>query len=460
MSAPATIRVALEHSPKLVVGIGGTGKIAALAYTRIAKLLGIEPEVAIVDFPPNEAAYTAVDRRVDSALDQEGVRQRVRTLPLSVPNDANTLRDALGLDQNLADAIFTADQQNVSPIEGANQQPQVGAAVARWKLNQQADRDALQYWFGGHYTDIFILSGLGGGTGAGFGPTLCQYAKENARGKNVIAVFLLPWAKIGQLGVGDAGQNRNAKSLLRYLDREFSTICDYLTVIGAPRGVDPYDASVGLDIPVHSTLLLAALFVMKRESWGGTNQPEKGKSWWVEVERKGIPLQEIAGPRGNLLDMLAHSRRIELFLRELVRQFPADRLASTTLWPLGKPLSWDMTEWLVNLLAKHSAIRPIDAWRHISNCFTEMIRLEAASREWIMDLAESNRELVTFNRPDVEATARTHLSDYFEEVKRDVGYRRLALDQETPEQASGILCSWARTQADALMLDLMKRRKK
>ncbi|HTU44220.1 MAG TPA: hypothetical protein VMF91_04125 [Bryobacteraceae bacterium] len=460
MAAAGAAGIALQHSTKLVVGIGGTGKISALAYTRIAKLIGLQPNVAVIDFPPNHPGYTDVDRRVDEALDREGIWQRIRTLPDRVPNVADTLREALGLDQNLADAIFSLEQQNVSPIEGANQQPQVGAVLARWKLSEETDRNSLQGWFSDQYTDIYILAGLGGGTGAGFGPTLCQYAKETTRGQNVHGVFLLPWAKIGNLGVGDAGQARNAKSLLRYFDVHATSICDHLVLIGTPRGVNPYDASAGLAIPVHSTLLLSALYVLKREDWGGTAQPARGRSWMVEVEAKGIPLQDIVGPRGNLFDMLVHSRRIERCLAEILGQAPADRLSKGTLWPMGTPLSWKITEWITKLLADHSRIRAADAWRLLANQLALNIRLEATRREWIMDLADANRTLIDFNRRDVDANARMRFGEYLSEVEQDAEYRRLELDQQTPEQASAFLCSWIRNRADQLMLESMNRRKK
>ena len=459
MAAPAAAPIGLQHSPKLVVGIGGTGKIAALAYTRIAKLIGICPNVAIIDFPPNHPGYTNEDRRVDEALNQEGVHQRISTLPVRVPNVANTLREALGLDQNLADAIFSTEQQNVAPIEGANQQPQVGAALAHWKLSERSDRDALQGWFSGQYADIYVLAGLGGGTGAGFGPTLCRYAKQNSTGQNVHGVFLLPWQRIGNLGVGDAGQTRNAKSLLRYLEKNSTSISDHLVLIGAPRGVDLYDASSGLEIPVHSVLLLSALYVIKREDWGGINQPARGKSWMMEVEHQGISLQDIAGPRGNLFDMLVHSRRVELCLAEVMRQFPADRLSKITLWPMGKPLSWNLTEWLVKLLADHSRQRPADAWRLLEGRLSEAIRFEAARREWIMDLADANRALINFDRRQVEENALAHLEKYLAEVEQDVEFRRVQLNQETPAEASRLLCDWVRNRADFLMLTYMNRRR-
>src|SRR5436190_12204635 len=101
MSSPAMSLTGLQHSPKLAVGIGGTGKISALAFTRIAKLIGFNPNVAIIDFPANHPGYTDVDRRVDEALSLEGVLQRIRTLPDQLPDKAATLREALGLDPDV-----------------------------------------------------------------------------------------------------------------------------------------------------------------------------------------------------------------------------------------------------------------------------------------------------------------------------------------------------------------------
>src|SRR5713226_2032213 len=100
------------YTPKLVICVGGTGKIVGLAYIRIAKLLGIEPQVSVVDFPQGLPGYTDVDTQVDEALESEVQIRRIRTLPDKVANVPEPLKEVLGMDDYLANAIFTKEQQD------------------------------------------------------------------------------------------------------------------------------------------------------------------------------------------------------------------------------------------------------------------------------------------------------------------------------------------------------------
>lgn len=443
-------------SIKLLVCVGGTGKIVGLAYVRLAKLLGYDPKVSIVDFRENNAGYTDVDRRVDEALRSEGVTDRVYTLPDGVANLPRSLKDMLKLPPEVADAILTAKQQDTPPIEGANQEPQVGATLAAWKL--QADKDKIRTaWFNQKYDDIYFVAGLGGGTGAGFAPMLADFARES--GSRLHGVYLLPWQKIGDQGVGDAGQARNARSVLHFIrDREGSPF-NHIMVLGNPRDVAPYDASANMAIPVQPTLLLAALYVLLREAWGGTAQLTE-RIIRMEIAAEGISLGEISGPRGSLFGMLVHSLRLESVLTDISEQSPDQRLSKISLWPLALPLSWSNVEWLVASCAHFMSQSREEIWRRMKNVFTKLIKEENHRRNWIIDLAEANRGLISFEKDSIKTAANRNIEEYKNEIKRDNEVVRFEFSRKVDSDPVNEACQWLRDRASQLILDRMTREKK
>jgi len=461
MSAAATAaatQTAAAYSPRLVVCIGGTGKIVGLAYVRIAKLLGIEPHVSVIDFPSGFSGYTNEDKRVDDALAAEGVTDRLSTLPEAEPNLPVTIKQIFDLDDTLADALFTAEQQTVSPTLGANQQPQIGAALAHWKLAKDADR-LRSSWLGTDYDEIFFVGGLGGGTGAGFGPVLAQWAHDEGRGKKIHGVFVIPWKEIGNEGVGDLGQARNTKSLLQYFAGRGANPFHHLMIIGNPPGVDLYRLAENLDIPVSPTLLLAALYLLMRDEWGGKAQLSQMKAK-MEVAPGGITLDQIkrSGSPLHLLDMLIHSRRLQLVLEELLLQLPDQRLSKVSLWFFAKPLCWNTTEWYVKRFAEVATLSCPEAWTQMKNALSERIQQLESSRNWVMNLAARTPALIDFSPRTVEDAAYKTLEAFFRDVEADGEFRQLKFSTNDRKRARDEVCSWIVGRASERILAKMKRR--
>ena len=153
---------------------------------------------------------------------------------------------------------------------------------------------------------------------------------------------------IGNNEVGNPGQERNAKSLLKYLGSHGKDLFDSIVVIGSPPGIDYYSSGAGATgrKPIHPTLILAALYIHMWLSWGGSAQLTSSLNK-METCRSGIALTEIVGRNGSLHEMLVHSARVERLLLEIVNQSPDERLAVLSLYPLSAPLAWASIEWVL-----------------------------------------------------------------------------------------------------------------
>lgn len=76
--------------------------------------------------------------------------------------------------------------------EGAGNDPSRSIVAA-----QESKQEIVQALKEGNTRMVFVIAGLGGGTGTGAGPLVCQYAKEE--GLLVVGVVTLPWAYEGEV---------------------------------------------------------------------------------------------------------------------------------------------------------------------------------------------------------------------------------------------------------------------
>lgn len=441
---------------KKLVAFGGTGKTVALIYLKIGRLLGEQAQVTVCDFPAS-SDYNSPDGRLDRDLLEEGVSgsMRITTLPSDIIHAPTDLVETFGLPHDVANALFTQKQQQTPPTEGLNQEPQVGSTVAHFKLQKDA-KDVASRCLSGP-DEIFLVAGLGGGTGTGVTPAMARFLKQRNPNVRIHGVFLLPWQHIGSAGeVNDTGQERNAKSLLRYLHEHSAEMFDDYVIIGSAPGIDRYDPTTGNGKePVHPTLILAALYVHLYHDWGGGAQLTS-RSHRIETLAEGISLEEITGRNGNLYHMLVHSVRMERILNEFARQAPDERLSWLSLYPLSIPLGWDCTEWLLKKYAQKTSQSYGAAWDQISSSLIDLRDRERRRREWIVNLARDQR-LFRFDEHAPARDAAVDFDNYRNAVKSSTTYREFAFRSSDHAGARADVCEFLQSWASRTILQQAKR---
>jgi hypothetical protein len=404
--------VAEEQTQKKILAFGGTGKTVALIALKLGRLLGEPPSVVVVDFPAG-SDHNREDNQLDEDLRSEGLADHLRlsTLPDDMPKLPRVLTDAFNLPQEVADALFSDNQQRTPPVEGLNQEPQVGATVAQWKLAH--DGNAVKDKCLTGQPEVFFVAGLGGGTGTGVTPPFAKFLKNS--GIRSHGVFLMPWRDIGNQGrVNNTNQNRNAASLLQYLRTNGLSMFNDWVVLGS---ADRFATEEGGPArPVHPTLILGALYVHLWHTWTGGYQLG-AKMLRLETPESGIDPREIKGRNGNLYDMLVLSYRLEHILREIAQQMPDERLSIFNLFPLSYSMSWNSIEWLVKLYReKTNQVSYAQAWIDIR---TELLRVadqEQKRRNWIVNLV-SDRRLFQFDAQELDRDARLGLTQLTRQVQ-------------------------------------------
>lgn len=432
-----------QESKKLV-GFGGTGKAVALIYAKLGKLLGESSNIVICDFPASNDPNSA-DGRLDLDLQAEGFGQpcRINTLPDDWIAAPRQLVEHLDLDNDVADALFTDKQQRTPPSEGLNQEPQVGATVARTKIDRdgQAIRDRTVT---PGQDEIFLVAGLGGGTGTGMAPSFARFLRTAAVNCRLHGVFLLPWQDIGEEAVGNAGQRRNAASLLRYLRDHHADLFDSTLILGGFPGLEMLPAAEAAGrAPVHPTLILAALYVHMWHAWGGGAQLTSRLNR-LETATTGIRLDEITGREGTLAEMLARAFALELLLSEIIEQHPDEVLAWLSLWPLSASLAWRMNQALLKKYCRAGG-RPYGmGWVHIRGELGKYREREQQRREWILRLV-GDRRVFTFDSEELEERGRGLYRRAREILRRDDRFRNFQVSdpQHALEEVSGFICARA-----------------
>jgi hypothetical protein len=434
-----------------VLAFGGTGKTVALIYSKICKLLDEEPRVAIWDFPASDDTASP-DGQIDRDLQEEGLGDdfRIRTLPRTVPDDAPaTFVQTFGIPEDVADALYTQAQQDTPPTDGLNQEPQIGASVGQFKV--RLDADVVRQMCITGEPEMFFVGGLGGGTGTGLPPVVARFLRPLTQSR-FHGVFLLPWNDIGQGGrVNNENQDRNAWSMLRYLNRQAEDLYTDTLIIGSPQGVDRARPAPGA-APVHPTLILAALSMHMFFAWGGGAQlTERFRRF--ETFQTGITLHEITARDGtSLYQRMIHSIRLERLLRELANQFPDERLALFSLFPMSCFFAWPALEHLLKLYARHvNASSYTVAWHQISARLLGIADQERRRRQWITALA-SDRRLFQFDPEGLERDARSQYDRYRGALEADHAYETFRLEQQGHDAALAHVCQFIRDWAAAVVL--------
>jgi hypothetical protein len=449
-----------HSSERKVLAFGGTGKTVALIYSKICKLLGEEPRVTIWDFPAS-GDPSSPDGQIDRDLQQEGLGDdcRIRTLPRTVPDDAPaTFTQTFDIPGDVADALYTQAQQDTPPTDGLNQEPQIGASVGQFKV--RLDADVVRQMCITAEPEIFFVGGLGGGTGTGLPPVVARFLRPLTQSR-FHGVFLLPWNDIGQGGrVNNENQDRNAWSMLRYLNKQAEDLYTDTLIIGSPQGVDRARPAPGA-APVHPTLILAALSMHMFFAWGGGAQlTERFRRF--ETLQTGITLHEITARDGtSLYQRLTHSLRLEWLLTELANQFPDERLALFSLFPMSCFFAWPATEYLLKLYARHvNASSYAAAWHQISARLLRIADQERRRRQWITQLA-SDRRLFQFDPEGLERDARSQYDRYRGALEADHSFENFRLAQEGHEEALSRVCQFIRDWAAAVVLrETLKRERR
>jgi hypothetical protein len=446
-----------RDNERKVLAFGGTGKTVALIYAKICKLLDDEPHVVIWDFPASDDPASP-DGQIDRDLQAEGLGDdyRIRTLPRTVSDDAPaSFTRTFGIPDDVADALYTESQQNTPPTEGLNQEPQIGASVGHFKV--RLDADLVRQACITAEPEIFFVGGLGGGTGTGLPPVVARFLRPLTQGR-FHGVFLLPWQDIGQSGrVNNENQDRNAWSMLRYLNKQAEDLYTDTLIIGSPQGVDRARFVPGA-APVHPTLILAALSIHMFFAWGGGTQLTEPFRR-LETLQAGITLHEVTARDGtSLYQRLIHRLRLEWLLRELANQFPDERLALLSLFPVSSSFAWPSLERLLKLYARHvNASSYTAAWHQMSTRLLQIAEQERRRREWITQLA-SDRRLFQFDAEALERDARSRYNKYRDTLAADHGYENFRFTQEGHDAALSRVCQFIRDWAAAAVLREMRDR--
>ncbi len=409
---------------KKLIGFGGTGKAVALIYAKVGRLLGETPSILVVDFPASDDPNSQ-DGRLDSDLRSEGFgdEYRINTLPETWVAAPRSLIEHLGLEKDIADALLTDQQQRTPPSEGLNQEPQVGATIARLKIARDWDTVRSKALTAGQ-DEIFLVAGLGGGTGTGMTPCFARALKSESPNCRLHGVFLLPWQDIGEEQVGNAGQRRNAASLLRYLKQHHDNLFHSTLILGGFPGLENAKAGERV-LPIHPTLILAALYVHMWHAWGGGAQLTS-RLHRLETVTSGIRPDEITGAQGTLGEMLCCSRAAAQLLETLADQHPDEVLRWFSLWPLCSPLAWPHTRTLLKKYCKVSG-RPLGAgWMDVRDRLRDTARLWRDRLQWIENLLSDER-VFDFDPNQIERRGSSIYRAAEEAARKDDEYKEFRI---------------------------------
>src|ERR1035437_8793044 len=423
---------------KRIVAFGGTGKTVALIYMKLCRIMGFRPDIVIVDFPPG-TDQNATDGQLDNDLAAEAASwpdsfRRINTMPDDRPLEPVPLVATFNFDPEVADALFTHEQQETPPTRGLNAEPQVGACVAHLKLNLDGHkvRDSIL----GGPSEIFLVAGLGGGTGAGVTLPFAEYVRTDQI--QLHGVFLLPWRNIGEVGtVTNANQRRNAASVLSYLkDRAGRYFSDY-TVIGPLPAMQMYEGAVENSAHAnYPTLILAALYLLLCDAWGGgahlTMQQRR-----IETVDAGISLREIqtAFEGKNLYDMLVLAVRKSWVLRDLAHEDPDEAMATLSFAPLSNALGCQPLSWLTKTYTRKMNYATFAVgWTNLREDLENAARRTSESLDWIVRLAGDAR-LFNFDRDELYRNAKADYADYLGTIRGSKYHREFRLKETAPAEA-------------------------
>lgn len=331
---------------KLIIGIGGTGKSVSLVYLKLAKFFGVQNKVLIIDMPFGRES-------IDHQLNKEDVEQSDFITPWAggaIGLNNATFAEIIGLkegeiDQPVAHALFSNTELETLVEDGMNCRPIVGATIAMRKLwHPKADEHLTNLRQKiGQYKDIFLVSSITGGTGAGVGPSLARWLTEVCR-KDVHGILLLPYADIGAgagEGPNNAKQDENAYAALSYLEQlrnnNQSPFQDF-AVIGLPDRANPASGTVTADHPLH---ILAATYIIYYDEFLRRTPEKQGGPFYLEVKADGLRESEIEPNRGQTF---AHGIYNHLWyqnvLQKIANQKP-DQSWDITVPPLvSNRLAW------------------------------------------------------------------------------------------------------------------------
>jgi len=424
-----------EPTNKKVVAFGGTGKTVALIYVKLCRIMGYQPNVVIVDFPAGKDP-NANDGQLDNDLAEEndGSIRRINTLPDNRPLQPTSFLDTFGLPQELADALFTEEQQGTPPIRGLNAEPQVGACLTHFKLREDGQTVRSTLLTG--EPDICFVAGLGGGTGAGVTHHFARFISEAPVSRH--GVFLLPWRDIGSIGtVTNSQQMRNAASVLSYLEDKGDKIYTDSIFLGGLPGMELYRGADNEDHRArHPALILAALYLLLQQVWGEGAQLTLHRRR-LETPVAGISLEDIATPTKDksLYDMMVLSRRKVHIMEDLAQENPDQVLALLSLAPLALPLACMPLCWLLKVYARkvHQS-NYSRAWGDLGSALQRMAHSERRSLDWIINLA-SDRRVFRFDNKQLERDASTNYPEYLDRVRTSSDHREFSLPGDRADEA-------------------------
>jgi hypothetical protein len=407
--------------------------------------MGYTPNVVVVDFPPGTDP-NANDGQLDNDLAAEaatwpGSFRRINTMPDDRVLDPVPLVTTFSFDQQVADALFTKEQQDTPPTKGLNAEPQVGACVAHLKLNLDGRkvRDAIL----DGPNEIFFVAGLGGGTGAGVTIPFAEYVKTDE--VQLHGVFLLPWRNIGENGtVTNSNQRRNAASVLSYLKDRSDCFSD-CTIIGPLPSMQMYEG--GPETGAHAiypTLIMAALYLLLCDSWGGGAHLAMHRRR-IETVDEGITLQEIQTPfeGKSLYDMLVVALRKRWILKALADEDPDEALAGFSFAPLSNPLACEPLRWLTKLYTRKVNYATLSrGWNDLRNDLNAESERTAASLNWIVRLA-SDRRLFNFSEERLYRDAKTDYFKFLARARASKEHRDFTTIQATrSDEARGLITAF------------------
>ncbi len=256
---------------KFFIAIGGTGQMAALAYLRLAKLVGFEPADIYVMDRDLEGPITTKLNEVMGKKEQDAIP----TIS-PIPNEKgleyfkNVFGDlASPKIRNVLSVLFTQDQLNTHIEKGMYAKPPVGAATFMEKIRRVKQKPESDKWLrqlmslinqAGGDNKVVISGSVMGGTGAGGVPTLAKYIRRTVQGQlQLTIVDFLKWFILTQSN-SDMLLEKNAQSGIYYLGDEIARDVDACVLLGLDHTKQIDYKSVGEqeEIP-HFINLLAAI---------------------------------------------------------------------------------------------------------------------------------------------------------------------------------------------------------
>lgn len=197
----------------------------------------------------------------------------------------------INTDQQDLDKSHVSNKLTIGPTttkgEGAGNDPTRSIAAA-----QESKQEIIQALTEGDTRMLFVIAGLGGGTGTGAGPLVCQYAKE--AGLLVVGVVTLPWAYEGEVkrhkaieALLQVKQNVDALLIINnqkisecYSEEPFSVACKIADqeILGAVKSISDMVTKTGrhnVDFAdVFKTLTDGGIAIIKSGYAQGANRVE------------------------------------------------------------------------------------------------------------------------------------------------------------------------------------------